>query len=638
MREKIFISYSHKDRKEDQREIDYVSEFLEFVKPFQRKNMLSVFQDTDIKAGQEWHSKIQQAIHATKIAVFIISQHFLNSPYIRDHELIPLLEAASRENVVVIPLFLSDSSVDLEINSIPVPQPDGRIKQVSLTDYQGFNDPDDPLNRMSQGGRERIYKDASERLEQLMQEQPRPPLVKTLAFTRSHREPETAQFWVNGPLIQKLSLALKDQCKIKREIFSSSRTVVLSGWDILLNRPVAIKTWRMSSKEQSRYNQKEKDQASIIKKLQFAADLKHRGIITVYSAGIVEEICYIILEYIPGISLERLIQSTGIQPYRRIKSIIQHVGEALLYAHKKGFFHHNLHTTNIMIDQEGLPMVSPFRISSELGSKSMNLNAAQLKTIKYQTPEQWGNQEITEASDQYSLGLIAYEMTQGSLLFDTQSPQNLFREKENFIAAPPTLKNLRPDCPNDLSAVILQMLQQDPKKRFPTLRDALNAWDKTPTPSYIQPSTDQWQLFEQAKNSYERCRQSPHFFREFYDRFFAKQPEIRGKFPANLESQYRILREALELLLLYPLETPSQGQEPNILTKIAKGHGQSGIGVTSLQYEIFTQTLLKTIQDYDSKYSKNPGIENAWRSVLSRGIEYMKSQTSDHTLSSLQHI
>ena len=81
MRDKIFISYSHNDRKEDPREIDYVSEFLEFVKPFDRKNMLSVFQDTDINAGQEWHSKIQEAIQATKVAVLIISQHFLNSQW-----------------------------------------------------------------------------------------------------------------------------------------------------------------------------------------------------------------------------------------------------------------------------------------------------------------------------------------------------------------------------------------------------------------------------------------------------------------------------------------------------------------------------------------------------------------------------
>jgi len=638
MREKIFISYSHKDRKGDQREIDYVSEFLEFVKPFQRKNMLLVFQDTDIKPGQEWHSKIQQAIQATKVAVFIISQQYLNSPYIREHELIPLLEAASREEVVVIPLFLSDSGVGLEINSIPIPQPDGRIKQVSLKDYQGFNEPDDPLNRMSQGGRELIYTNASERLEQLMQEQPRSNLTQKLAVSRSSREPETAEFWVHGPLVQKLSLALKDQFKIKHEVFSNSKTVILSGWDILLNRAVAIKTWRMNSQEQNRYQKTEKDQASFIKKLQIAADLKHRGIITVYSAGIVEEICYIIMEYIPGLSLERLIQSTGIQPYQRIKDIIHHVGEALLYAHNKGFFHHNLDTTNIMIDHEGLPMVSPFRISSELGLKSLDLNAAQLKTLKYQTPEQWGNQEITEASDQYSLGLVAYELTQGKLLFDTRSPQTLFRDKENFITAPLALKHLRPDCPEDLSAVILQMLQQDPKNRFPTLRTALNAWEKIQMPGYIQPSTAQWEWFEQAKNSYERCRHSPHFFREFYDRFFAKQPEIRGKFPANLEGQYRILREAIELLLLYPLETSPRGQEPNILTKIAKGHGQSRIGATSLHYEIFMETLLETIKDYDPKYSKNPGIETAWRSILSVGIKYMQSHASDYsTYSLLQH-
>ncbi len=633
MREKIFISYSHKDTDKDTREIDYVSEFMEFVKPFKRQNVLAVFHDHDIQAGQEWDQKIQQAIQATRVAIFIVSQHFLNSPYIREKELIPLLKAASRGEVVVIPLFLSDSGAELQINAIPVTQPDGTIKFVSLTSYQGFNSPQEPLNRMSQGGRERIYKEASQRLEQLVKTRPNSGLRKSLAVSKSYREPDTALIWRNGPLVQKLSYALKGRCRIKREISTGPKTVVLSGWDQLLNRPVAIKTWRLSAKEQSLFKKKSQDQASIIKKLQIAADLKHRGIITVYSAGITQDICYIMLEYIPGISLERLIQGTGIQPYRRIKHVIQHVGEALLYAHKRGFFHHNLDTTNIMIDQEGIPMVSPFRISSELGPKSFNMDEAQLKTLKYQTPEQWENQEITEASDQYSLGLIAYEMTKGSLLFQTQSPQQLFREKETFLAAPEDLRNYRPDCPPAFSDVILRMLERDPKNRFSSLREALTALAETPTPLHIQPASEQWGAMERAKESYDRCRQSPLFFKEFYSRFFAQQPEIRGKFPANMEDQYRVLREALELLLLFPLETPPQGQEPNILSQIAKRHGKEGLGLTSSHYEVFTQVLMETIQDYDPKFSKVPHLDQAWRLMLTQGMDYMKTYTSEQILS-----
>ena len=637
MRNKIFISYCHDDCLKENYETDYISEFLEFIKPFKRKDLLSVFHDSDISGGQKWHHEIQEAIHATKVAVLIISQRYLNSSYIREHELVPLLEAEARGEVVVIPLFLGLSGVDQPLNALSIAQPNGSLKEVSLADYEGFNAPSEPLNRTSLGGREMIYKQASERLEQLMSEIPHSMSTQSLALTRSFQEDDTALNWKNGALVAKLSFALRDKYKIKRELHSGKDTVVLRGWDILLNRPIAIKTWRLTSKEKLLVASSSGMSSGVLKKLQFAAYLTHSRIITVYAAGIFENICYIILEYVPGISLERLILSTGIQPYRRTKRYIQHIGEALIYAHNKGFFHHHLDTTNILIDQDGIPMISPFRMSSEFHEKSVTMDDTELKSVKYQTPEQWENKEITEASDQYSLGLIAYEMIQGELLFNTKSSRDLLYEKDKFIQSPPALKDIRPDCPDDLSRIVFRMLQRNPDKRYPSLREALKAWEIAQLPTYREKSSSQWKDYERCKESYDRCRQSPHFFREFYNRFFVKQPNIRGMFPENLEDQYRILREALELLLLYPIETPIGGQEPNILSKMAKRHAGSAWSLDQTMYDIFVCTLLETVDDYDPEYAKNRTLAQSWASTLAQGIAYMKSHLLNPQLTSGHH-
>ncbi len=88
-RNRIFISYSHEDQ-------SYLDEFRSYLKFWEDKGLLDVWIDPKLQAGQDWHKEIQQAIESAGIGVLLISKDFLNSSYIRDHELEPLLRAGRR--------------------------------------------------------------------------------------------------------------------------------------------------------------------------------------------------------------------------------------------------------------------------------------------------------------------------------------------------------------------------------------------------------------------------------------------------------------------------------------------------------------------------------------------------------------
>jgi hypothetical protein len=92
---KIFISYSHKDKK-------FLNELLQHLKPFERNGQLSAWSDSQIKPGDKWYSKISNALTEARVAVLLVSPSFLSSDFIDKHELGPLLKKAEEGGVRII--------------------------------------------------------------------------------------------------------------------------------------------------------------------------------------------------------------------------------------------------------------------------------------------------------------------------------------------------------------------------------------------------------------------------------------------------------------------------------------------------------------------------------------------------------
>jgi hypothetical protein len=131
----VFVSYSHAD-------IDYLNRLKVHLRPFEKNGLIDLWEDTKIKAGERWKEKIERALEKSAIAILLISADFLASDFIIDNELPPLLKAAEEQGKVILPVIL---------------KPCRFTKDPHLSKFQSINDPKCPLSKLDDNGREEVY-------------------------------------------------------------------------------------------------------------------------------------------------------------------------------------------------------------------------------------------------------------------------------------------------------------------------------------------------------------------------------------------------------------------------------------------------------------------------------------------------
>jgi len=263
-----------------------------------------------------------------------------------------------------------------------------------------------------------------------------------------------------------LRRATLGQYEILVEVGHGGMATVYLAHDLALDRKVAIKVLApallaMGEGMVERFKREART----------AAALSHPHIIPIYAVKESEQVLYFVMKHVQGRSLDQVVRDVGPLPIAMTQAILAQVSDALGYAHRHGVIHRDIKSANIMIDEEGWAVVTDFGIAKVLQAQGLTMTGVTVGTPTYMSPEQCATEEVTGASDQYSLGVVAYEMLTGTLPFQDASIMSVMYA--HFNQPPRPVTELRPDCSPNLAAAVMRMLEKDPAQRWPSMDDVV---------------------------------------------------------------------------------------------------------------------------------------------------------------------
>jgi serine/threonine-protein kinase len=247
------------------------------------------------------------------------------------------------------------------------------------------------------------------------------------------------------------------------ELGRGAMGVVYKARDPKIDRFVAVKTISLSSQnpdEQREYRDR------FFHEAQAAGRLLHPGIVTIFDTGEEPEsrIAYIVMEYITGQTLDRLLSGkTKKLPLNTALLLTEELAEALDHAHAQGVVHRDMKPANILVTHDGHGKIADFGIA-KLNLSHLTLPGRALGTPAYMSPEQLESEQVDGRSDLFSLGAILYRMVTGYGPFQGNSATTVCFKVAN--RDPLRASTFDSDLPAELDAVIARAMAKDPAQRY----------------------------------------------------------------------------------------------------------------------------------------------------------------------------
>src|SRR5512134_3275642 len=271
-------------------------------------------------------------------------------------------------------------------------------------------------------------------------------------------EGEGASPW-NAVLAQ-LEVVTQGRFAIDRELGEGGMAAVYLARDLSLQRTVAIKVLSPAMLMERGMVGRFKQEAVTI------AALRHPNIVTVHGVEHHDQLHFFVLDFVEGGSVEQVLARYGPVPIPAAVAWLAQVAGALEYAHRRDVIHRDIKPGNILLDRDGNAIVTDFGIAKVAEKSGLTQTGTTMGTPSYMSPEQCLARQLTGASDQYSLGIVAHEMLTGQVPF-SGSALEVMRSHTDDVPSPITLA--RPDCPPEVARVVARMLEKDPAGRWPNL-------------------------------------------------------------------------------------------------------------------------------------------------------------------------
>ena len=258
--------------------------------------------------------------------------------------------------------------------------------------------------------------------------------------------------------------------RIESKIGEGGMGVVYKAQDTQLGRTVAIKVLphdKITDADRKR---------RFIQEAKAASALNHPAIVTVHDFAEADGQAFIVMEYLPGSTLDQVIPPNGLRPSTVLKYGAQ-IADALAKAHEAGILHRDLKPSNVFITEDGRAKVLDFGLAKllepeESGSATtvaMTDAGSVVGTAAYMSPEQAEGRKLDARSDIFSFGSVLYEMVTGRKAFDGESRLSMLRKIVSEDPAPPS--RVSGAISVDLEKTILRCLRKDPARRFQSMAD-----------------------------------------------------------------------------------------------------------------------------------------------------------------------
>ena len=252
-----------------------------------------------------------------------------------------------------------------------------------------------------------------------------------------------------------------------------SDTVIAGRYrlDDVLGRTGMSEVWRAEDLELGRHVAikllaPEADTARFEREARAVASLAHPNITHLYDYGESDGRPYIVLEYLPGGTLEERLGDKKPLPDDETFGIAAGVAAGLAHAHARGVVHRDLKPANVLFDEEGRPKLADFGLARmAAGEGTLTEAGTLLGTAAYISPEQATGEPASAASDVYSFGVILYRLLTGRLPFESNDPMELVTLHRD--APPPPIAQFRDDAPARLESTAMAALAKDPADRPP---------------------------------------------------------------------------------------------------------------------------------------------------------------------------
>ena len=226
-----------------------------------------------------------------------------------------------------------------------------------------------------------------------------------------------------------------------------------------LHRFVAVKILRSDLAADADFRRRFHDEAQAV------AMLSHSNIVSVYDVSRSDELNYIVMELIDGITLKQYMKKKG-EPlmWREALHYITQIMRALSHAHSRGIIHRDIKPQNIMVLKDGSVRVADFGIARVMSAAQNTLTQEALGSVHYISPEQAKGSRIDERADIYSAGVVLYEMLTGKLPFEGDSPVSVAIQHISSIPLAP--RELNFEIPEALEAITLKAMAANAERRY----------------------------------------------------------------------------------------------------------------------------------------------------------------------------